>query len=108
MATFTSIFPTFLAKCGELHTLLLSVAYALFVAGIIVTVVHGFTHRALLHLLARNRAMPQAPLNEVPVSSLIRASPVRNAFGGQVIGSTARLRRWTSGSGSPVKSIRYR
>ena len=53
MATFNSIFPTFLAKCGELHTLLLSVAYALFVAGIIVTVAHGFTHKALLHLLAR-------------------------------------------------------
>ena len=38
MATFDSIFPTFLAKCGELHTLLLSVAFALFVTGIIVTV----------------------------------------------------------------------
>ena len=32
------------------------------------------------------------------------ALPVRNAFGGQVIGSTARLRRRTLGSGSPVKS----
>ena len=53
MATFNSIFPTFLAKCGELHTLLLSVAYALFITGIIVTVAHGFTHKALLHLLAR-------------------------------------------------------
>jgi len=53
MATFDSIFPTFLAKCAELHTLLLSVAFALFVAGIIVTVAHGFTHKALLHLLGR-------------------------------------------------------
>ena len=53
MATFDSIFPTFLAKCAELHTLLLSVAFALFVAGIIVTVAHGFTHKALLHLLSR-------------------------------------------------------
>jgi hypothetical protein len=53
MATFDSIFPTFLAKCAELHTLLLSVAYALFVTGIIVTVVHGFTHEALLRLLSR-------------------------------------------------------
>lgn len=53
MATFNSIFPTFLAKCAELHTLLLSVAYALFVTGVIVTVVHGFTHKALLHLLSR-------------------------------------------------------
>ena len=53
MATFDSIFPTFLAKCGELHTLLLSVAYALFVTGIIVTVHHRFSHRVLLHLLVR-------------------------------------------------------
>jgi hypothetical protein len=53
MATFDSIFPTFLAKCSDLHTLLLSVAFALFVTGIIVTVAHGFTHKALLHLLSR-------------------------------------------------------
>ena len=53
MATFDSIFPTFLAKCGELHTLLLSVAYALFVTGIIVTVHHQFSRRILLHLLVR-------------------------------------------------------
>jgi len=53
MATFDSIFPTFLAKCADLHTLLLSVAYALFVTGIIVTVAHGFTHKALLRLLSR-------------------------------------------------------
>jgi uncharacterized membrane protein len=36
MATFDSIFPTFLARCSDLHTLLLSVAYALLVTGIIV------------------------------------------------------------------------
>jgi hypothetical protein len=53
MATFNSIFPTFLAKCGELHTLLLSVAYALFVTGIIVTVHHRSSHKTLLHLLIR-------------------------------------------------------
>jgi len=53
MATFESIFPTFLSKCGELHTLLLSVAYALFITGVIVTVSQRFTHRALLHLLMR-------------------------------------------------------
>jgi hypothetical protein len=53
MATFDSIFPTFLAKCGELHTLLLSVAYALFVTGVIVTVAHEFTEKTMLHLLAR-------------------------------------------------------
>jgi hypothetical protein len=53
MATFDSIFPTFLAKCGELHTLLLSVAYALFVTGIIVTVHQRFTRKTLLHLMVR-------------------------------------------------------
>jgi len=53
MATFDSIFPTFVTKCGELHTLLLSVAYALFVTGIIVTVHHQFSRKTLLHLLVR-------------------------------------------------------
>ena len=53
MPTFDSIFPTFLTKCGELHTLLLSVAFALFITGVIVTVSHRFTHRVLLHLLMR-------------------------------------------------------
>ena len=53
MATFESIFPTFLAKCAELHGLLLSVAFALFVTGVIVTVFHKFTHRAALQLLMR-------------------------------------------------------
>jgi hypothetical protein len=53
MATFNSIFPTFVTMCGELHTLLLSVAYAFFITGIIVTVHHQFTRKALLHLLAR-------------------------------------------------------
>ena len=52
------------------------------------------------------RAMPHLPVNEDPGSSLIRFSLVRNAFGGQVIGSTARLRRRTLGSGSPLKSIK--
>lgn len=53
MATFDSIFPTFLTKCSDLHTLLLSVAYALFIVGIIVTVSHRFSHRSLLNLLMR-------------------------------------------------------
>jgi hypothetical protein len=53
MATFNSIFPTFITKCGELHDLLLSVAYALLVTGIIVTVHHRFTRKTLLHLLVR-------------------------------------------------------
>src|SRR5262245_44300193 len=51
-------------------------------------------------------AMPQVLMTSEPGSSLIRPTPVRNAFGGQVIGSTARLRRRTSGRWSPVKSIR--
>jgi len=53
MATFDSIFPNFLAKCGELHDLLLSVAYALFITGIILTVYHRFSHRTVLHLMIR-------------------------------------------------------
>ena len=53
MATFDSIFPTFLAKCADLHTLLLSVAFALFITGVIVTVFRKFTHRSALDLLLR-------------------------------------------------------
>ena len=53
MNNFEAIFPTFLAKCGELHTLLLSMAFALFVTGIIMTVHHRFSHRVALHLTVR-------------------------------------------------------
>jgi len=53
MTTFNSIFPTFLAKCADLHTLLLSVAFALFITGIIITASNKFSHRAVLHLLLR-------------------------------------------------------
>ena len=53
MATFDSIFPTFLTMCGELHDLLLSVAYALFITGIIITVYHRFTRKTLLQLMIR-------------------------------------------------------
>jgi len=53
MATFDSIFPTFLAKCGELHTLLLSVAFALFIVGVIVTVQQRSSHKSILNLLLR-------------------------------------------------------
>jgi len=53
MATFNSIFPTFIAKCADLHTLLLSVAFALFVVGVIVTVMHRASHKSILHLLLR-------------------------------------------------------
>lgn len=53
MATFESLFPTFLTRCAELHGLLLSVAFALFVVGVMVTVYHKFSHRVGLHLLVR-------------------------------------------------------
>src|ERR1044072_4175485 len=53
MAAFESIFPTFLTKCAELHTLLLSVAFALFITGIITTVAHGMSEKAVLRLLGR-------------------------------------------------------
>jgi hypothetical protein len=52
------------------------------------------------------RAMPHILVHERPGSNRIRAIPVRNAFGGQVIGSTARLRRLTLGNGSPLKTMR--
>src|SRR6185436_17643230 len=51
--------------------------------------------------------IPHTPWNEPPGSSTIRSSPDLKAFGGQVMGSTARLRRLTSGRSSPVYSIRY-
>ncbi|HWD90790.1 MAG TPA: hypothetical protein VG938_00440 [Verrucomicrobiae bacterium] len=53
MATFNSIFPTFLSKCGELHTLLLSVAFALFIVGVIVTVKQHTSHKSILNLFVR-------------------------------------------------------
>jgi hypothetical protein len=53
MATFDSIFPTFLAKCADLHTLLLSVAFALFIVGVIATVMHRSSHKAILNMLLR-------------------------------------------------------
>jgi hypothetical protein len=53
MATFDSIFPTFLAKCGDLHTLLLSVALALFIVGVIATVHQRSSHKSILNLLLR-------------------------------------------------------
>ena len=53
MATFNSIFPTFLAKCGDLHTLLLSVAYPLFIVGVIVSVMNRSSHKAIINLLLR-------------------------------------------------------
>jgi hypothetical protein len=53
MPTFNSIFPTFLSDCAQLNQLLLSVAFVLFIVGVIMTVFNRFSHRALLHLLIR-------------------------------------------------------
>jgi hypothetical protein len=60
------------------------------------------------HLSANTllNVMPHVLVNETPGSSRTRASPVRNAFGGQVIGSTARLRRLKFGMESPLKIIK--
>ena len=49
---------------------------------------------------------PGGRWSTAPGSSRISESPVRNAFGGHVIGSTAMLRRSTSGERSPVKTMR--
>src|SRR5205809_1012191 len=52
MATFESIFPTFLQKCAELHELLRIVAFMLFIVGTILFVLHGFSGKTLvLHLV---------------------------------------------------------
>ncbi len=57
MATFNSVFPTFITTCGQLHDLLLSVAYAFFITGIIITVYHQFTHETVLRLMIRILAL---------------------------------------------------
>src|SRR5262249_44410569 len=51
-------------------------------------------------------SIPQTEVVDSPGSSTTIDSPLRNALGGQVIGSTARLRRSTLGCVSPVKSVR--
>lgn len=53
MATFESIFPTFLSKCAELHALMQAVAFALFVVGLTATVGHGITKRQMFRYLIR-------------------------------------------------------
>ena len=56
MASFESIFPTFLQKCAELHELLRVVAFMLFIVGTILFVQHGFSGKTLiLHMLSVNR-----------------------------------------------------
>src|SRR5213595_3857786 len=52
MASFESVFPTFLQKCAELHELLRVVAFMLFIVGTILFVQHGFSGKTLiLHLV---------------------------------------------------------
>jgi hypothetical protein len=52
MASFESLFPTFLQKCAELHVLLRIVAFMLFIVGTILLVVHGFSGKTLmLHIV---------------------------------------------------------
>ena len=46
--------------------------------------------------------MPQVPVTDSPGDSRRTASPVANALGGQVIGSTARPRRRSRAFPSPV------
>ncbi|MBL9168028.1 MAG: hypothetical protein JNN07_09830, partial [Verrucomicrobiales bacterium] len=53
MASFESIFPTFLQKCADLHDLLLVVAFMLFIVGVILRVTHGFTPKSMTMFMVR-------------------------------------------------------
>lgn len=53
MASFESIFPTFLLKCAELHELLRIVAFMLFIVGVILFVMHEFKPKTLMLYLVR-------------------------------------------------------
>ena len=53
MASFESMFPTFLQKCVELHELLQIVAFMLFIVGTILFVVHGFSGKTLMFYMVR-------------------------------------------------------
>ena len=53
MASFESIFPTFLLKCAELHDVLRIVAFMLFIIGLIFFVMHGFEPKTLMFYLVR-------------------------------------------------------
>jgi len=53
MATFESLFPTFIQKCAELHELLQIVAFMLFTVGTILFVVRGLTGKRLMLYLVR-------------------------------------------------------
>jgi hypothetical protein len=53
MASFETIFPTFLQKCAELHDLLNVVAFMLFIVGTILFVMHGFSGKTMMFHLVR-------------------------------------------------------
>lgn len=57
MASFESIFPTFLQKCSELHELLRVVTFMLFTVGTILFVQHGFTQKTAAFYLVRLLAL---------------------------------------------------
>jgi threonine/homoserine/homoserine lactone efflux protein len=61
MASFESIFPTFLQKCAELNELLRIVAVALFIVGTIMLVTHGFAQlaRSTKRAVARSQGQQQ-------------------------------------------------
>src|SRR5664279_4299930 len=49
----TRFYCTFFRSKPKLHTLLLSVAFVLFITGVIATVMHRSSHKAILNLLLR-------------------------------------------------------
>ena len=52
MASFESIFPTFLQVCSQLHDLLQTVAFMLFIVGTVMVVMHEFTEKTVgLHII---------------------------------------------------------
>ena len=65
--------------------------------------------RALTPSPGQEAEIPQRPSNSWPGASTMRSCPLRNASGGQVIGSTATplVRRSGSGSASPVKTCSH-
>ena len=68
MATFESLFPTFLQKCAELHELLRLVAFLLFTVGTILFVVRG-----LLCCAGTPLPLPCPPARLVAASTTSRA-----------------------------------
>ena len=67
----------------------------------------GDRSRGLRQVAQPSGVIPQLPVVDSPGASRSTDSPVANAFGGQVIGSTASPSRRRSGSTSPVNSCRW-